>query len=256
MLVRSWNLFHGNTSLPGPDSYLEEMVRLATADRPDVLLLQEIPIWALARLGAWGGMTAVADVAQRPRLGPVPIPAELGRRLTFLNPGLLRSAFSGQGNAILLAEGLRPVEHEVIALNPADFRREESRRLGLDLVDRLAWEKERRICQVVRVEPRLLVANLHATSSPGDLRLPAAELRRATAFVLEQAGPEDVVVIGGDFNVPGAEAAIEGFSAPGPGIDQVLVRGERPSPLRTWPDERRRRGGMLLSDHSPVELAT
>ena len=256
MLVRSWNLYHGNTCPPGPDSYLEEMVRLATADRPEVLLLQEIPIWAFPHLGAWSGMTAVADVAQRPRIGPVPISAGLGRSLTFLDPGLLRSAFSGQGNAILLGEGLGPAAHEVIALNPAEFRREESRRLGLGLVTRLAWEKERRICQVVRVEPRLLVANLHATSSPGDMRLPAAELRRVTKLVLEQAEPEDEVVIGGDFNVPGDQGAIEGFSPPGPGIDQILVRGGHPSPLRTWPDERRRRGGMLLSDHSPVELET
>jgi len=256
MLVRSWNLFHGNTSPPRPDSYLEEMVRLASADRPDVLLLQEIPVWALPQLGAWSGMTALADVARRPRFGPVPIPTSLGRSLTFINPGLLRSAFSGQGNAILLGEGLLPVAHEAVVLNPADFRREESRRLGLDLVARLAWEKERRICQIVRVEPRLLVANLHATSSPGDPRLPAAELRRVARLVLERATPEDTVVIGGDFNVPGDEGAIEGFSPPGPGIDQVLVRGEQPSPLRAWPDDRRRRGGMLFSDHSPVELET
>ena len=37
MLVRSWNLFHGNSFPPGRTSYLEEMVMLASADRPDVL---------------------------------------------------------------------------------------------------------------------------------------------------------------------------------------------------------------------------
>ena len=47
MLVRSWNLFHGNTSPPSSAVYLEEMVRLACADRPDVLVLQEVPAWAL-----------------------------------------------------------------------------------------------------------------------------------------------------------------------------------------------------------------
>ena len=52
MLVRSWNLFHGNTLPPGRRSRLEEMVRLATADRPDVLCLQEVPLWALRGSGA------------------------------------------------------------------------------------------------------------------------------------------------------------------------------------------------------------
>ena len=36
MVVRSWNLFHGNTSPPRRRAYLEEIVRLATADEPDV----------------------------------------------------------------------------------------------------------------------------------------------------------------------------------------------------------------------------
>jgi endonuclease/exonuclease/phosphatase family metal-dependent hydrolase len=259
VLIRSWNLFHGNSCPPGRTSYLEEMVRLASADHPDVLLLQEVPAWALGRLGGWSGMTAVADVAQRPRLGPLSIPAELGRRLTALNPGLLRSAFAGQGNAILIGERLRVTAHDVLTLNPAQFRRVEARRLGLDLLARLAWAKERRICQAVRALRDsglpLVVANLHATSSPGDPRIPAAELRRAADWVDSFAEESDVVVVGGDFNVgPHLGAALPGYSDPGLGIDQLLVRGAEPSPLRVWPDERRRRDGILLSDHPPVEL--
>lgn len=259
MLIRSWNLFHGNTCPPGRRSFLEEMVRLASADRPDLLLLQEVPAWALERLGRWSGLTSVADVAQRPRLGPLPIPAELGRVLTAVHPGLLRSAFAGQGNAILLGSGLVPVQHEVLTLNPPAFRREQARSLGLDAVARLAWAKERRICQVVRAErpgsSPLVVANLHATSSPGDPRIPAAELRRAAAWVDSLAKQGDVVVLGGDLNVDGAAGALlPGHSEPGPGIDHVLVRGTRVSPLHVWPDDHRRRHGMLLSDHSPVEL--
>jgi endonuclease/exonuclease/phosphatase family metal-dependent hydrolase len=253
VLIRSWNLFHGNTLPPRATSYLEEMVRLAAADGPDVLLLQEIPAWALPRLGAWSGMAAVADIAQRPRCGPFPISPGAGRALTAFNPGLFRSAFAGQGNAILLGEGLRPISHEVLALNPPDFRREESRRLRLGWVARLAWEKERRICQVVRAAPDLLVANLHGTSA-ADRRIPQAELRRIAPLVLERASGGDTVVLGGDFNVWGDSAAVEGFSRPGVGIDHILVRGAEPSPLRTWPDERRTRGGMLLSDHAPIEL--
>ena len=254
MLIRSWNLFHGNTCPPRRRSFLREMVQLVTEDEPDVVLLQEVPVWALDRLGDWSGMEAIGDVARRPMLGPVPIPVESGRVLTALHPGVLRSAFSGQGNAILLAGQLRPVSHDVVTLNPGSFRRRLSRELGLPLRRRLAWAKERRICSVVRVDPGLVVANLHATSFPYDTRVPAAELARAVAFVEDGVRDGDVVVIGGDFNVDRAKAAVTGWSAPGPWIDHLIVRGAHPSPVRVWPDDRRRRAGMLLSDHAPVEL--
>ena len=51
MLVRTWNLFHGNTNPPRRGAYLREMVELITTGSPDVVCLQEIPVWALARLG-------------------------------------------------------------------------------------------------------------------------------------------------------------------------------------------------------------
>ena len=47
---------------------------------------------------------------------------------------------------------------------------------------------------------------------------------------------------------------LHGFSAPGPGIDHVLVRGARSTPLVVWPEERRVQNGIVLSDHPPVEL--
>src|SRR4051794_23147683 len=101
------------------------MVRLVTADRPGIVLLQELPAWALGRLEDWSGMTAVADVAQPPRFGPVPISAGLGRTLTSIRPGLLRSAFAGQGNAILVGDGLRVVSREVVVLNDGRVRKAE-----------------------------------------------------------------------------------------------------------------------------------
>ena len=64
MLVRSWNLFHGNTEPPQRRAFLDEMLRLATVDDPDVLCVQEVPAWAL-------GKFTVGDVAARPVLGPL-----------------------------------------------------------------------------------------------------------------------------------------------------------------------------------------
>src|SRR5205807_3300984 len=107
LLVRTWNLFHGNTQPPGRRAFLEEMVRLASADRPDVLCLQEVPVWALERLGDWSGMQVFAQVAMRPTLGPVPAGAALTHAVTALHHGLFRSAFTGQANAILVAEPTR-----------------------------------------------------------------------------------------------------------------------------------------------------
>src|SRR5919197_94395 len=120
------------------------MIRLATADDPDVLCVQEVPAWALRRF-------TVADLAARPVLGPLPIPAVVGRALTAPNHGLFRSAFAGQGNAILLSQRLRVLDHRVLTLNPRAFRDAQARWLGLDWIARLAWGKERRVCQVVRL---------------------------------------------------------------------------------------------------------
>ena len=259
MLVRSWNLFHGNTVPPQREGFLDEMVRLATADDPDVLCLQEVPAWALGRFT--GG-----DVAARPAIGPLPIPAELGRRLTEPNHGLLRSAFSGQGNAIQISPRLRVLAHETLTLNPRRFRAAQSRALELGPVARLGWAKERRIVQALRlVEPggrTFLVSNMHCTSYPADERLADAEVLRAAWFAVSTAAPEDVVVLAGDFNVRAARSRTLrdltgpewGFSEPGPGIDHILVRGAAPTALRRWPDDQRRHGDHLLSDHAPVEV--
>jgi endonuclease/exonuclease/phosphatase family metal-dependent hydrolase len=259
VLIRSWNLFHGNSVPPQREAFLDEMIRLVTADDPDVLCVQEVPAWALGRFTA-------GDVAARPAIGPLPIPAELGRRLTEPNHGLLRSAFSGQGNAVQVSSRLRVLAHETLTLNPRRFRAAQARALGLGPVARLGWAKERRIVQALRVaEPggrTFLVANMHCTSYAADERLADAELLRAAWFAVSTAAPEDVVVLAGDFNVRAARsrtlrdlASPEwGFSEPGPGIDHVLVRGATAGTHRRWPDEQRQHGDRLLSDHTPVEL--
>lgn len=254
MLVRSWNLYHGNTKPPRRRAFFDEMLRLATADDPDVLCTQEVPAAKLARFTA-------GDLATRPKL----LSAALGDRITDLNHGVLRSAFSGQGNGILVAPRLRVLSHHRLILNPLRFRRAQARELKLGLAAQLAWAKEGRNVQALRLADEqgrtYVVGNLHCTSYPGSSRLAEAELLRAAWFVTSTAVAGDVVVLAGDFNqtvdseVLTALCSDEwGFSAPGPGIDHVLVRGADASPVRVWPEERRIWEGMLLSDHAPVEV--
>jgi endonuclease/exonuclease/phosphatase family metal-dependent hydrolase len=239
VLVRSWNLFHGNTLPPGRRAFLREMITLVTADRPDIVCLQEVPGWALGRLGAWAGMVEVAAVAKRPSVGRVPVHASVGRGLTAPHHGILRSAFSGQGNSILVARGLRLVAGEAIELNPA---------------------RERRVAQRVELElpagGRAVIANLHCTHEE---RRADAELARVIPWAEKEAA-DALVVVAGDFNIfperSDALRAIAGtYSDPIPAsIDQVLVRGVA-TKARRWPPDEREYGGRLLSDHAPVEAA-
>jgi endonuclease/exonuclease/phosphatase family metal-dependent hydrolase len=241
LVVRTWNLFHGNTVPPGRRAYLREMVELVTADRPAVVCLQEVPVWALAHLQGWsGGMTSTGIVAAPPRLGS----ATLGRLLTELHHGLLRSAFTGQANAILVD---RSVDGGPVDGGPVDGAVTGERTLTVSSAG------ERRVCQAVTVDG-LVVVNFHVTGG-----VPADE---QFARVVEFAEPlGDQVVIAGDANLrPGSGTAYErlralGFSAPLPdSIDQIVVRGVDATPPRRWPDEDRRYGTRLLSDHAPVEL--
>jgi Endonuclease/Exonuclease/phosphatase family len=241
------------------------MIALATADEPDVLCLQEVPPWALERLGEWSGMTVYGEVAARPSVGPLPSTAELGRRLTQVDPMRFRGAFAGQANAILLAPGLRALERDSIVLNARPFRRAQAQWVGLPLVDELYWAKERRVCQVVRValpDGRVAsISNFHATGSK-DKRIPDAEVMRAATFADALSGPDEVCVLAGDFNIT-AERSLTlneitgpewGFSRPAEGIDHVLVRGAEASAPERWPISRRRVDGVVVSDHSPVDV--
>jgi endonuclease/exonuclease/phosphatase family metal-dependent hydrolase len=260
LVVRTWNVFHGNAVPPERPAFLADAIRLASADAPGVVLLQELPVWSLPHLGAWSGMTAVGDVVRKPAIGPLPSSAELGRVLTDIHHGVLRSAFTGQANAILVNAALRVREHRHLRLNPPGFRR----RYHVGLRSQLAWAKEPRGCTVVRVERgdrTMVIGNLHATGNV-DRRLADAELLRAATFVDGFANPDEAVVLGGDFNLtlrnsrvlPKLVGATWGLGGATPtGIDHVLVRGLKASPPVRWPAERRRVGGRLLSDHAPVE---
>lgn len=226
VVVRTWNLYHGNADPPRRRGFLRAMVELASADGPAVLCLQEVPVWALRRLDDWTGMTAVSAVA-RPPLWPAPLSAWVTRS----HQGLFRSAVSGQANAILVAPELEveKLGHAVINLHG----------------------RERRVVQALRVGGVGVVANLHANNELRHPDVPAAEVERARAFVEAQARDGEPVVIAGDFNF--RSPALPGYSPGGPGIDHVLVRGASAGPVVVWPLERRMQNGVVLSDHPPVE---
>ena len=265
MLIRTWNLFHGNAVPVERGAYLRQMIELALADEPDILCLQEVPIWGLARLADWSGMQVFGAIAAPPRIGPLPSTAELGRRLTDLHTGRFRSAFSGQANAVLLAPAHRGEAVDQIVLNARRFRRAQARWLELDLVARLAWAKERRIAHAVRVAlaggGAALVTNFHATGSP-DKRIPDAEVIRAAWFADALTEPGELCVLAGDFNVRAeiSRSLLDlsgeewGFSDPSLGIDHVLVRGATVLPARIWKLRQRQVGRRVLSDHAPVDV--
>ena len=216
LLVRTWNLFHGNAVPPERRAYLREMIELVTADDPDVVCLQEVPAWALGRLEGWSGMRVTGAVAAPPLLRS----AELGRWITDLNHGLLRSAVTGEALAVLVAR-----RHAIV-----EERRE---RIG-----------PHRVLLGVELESGPWIYDFHVTGGA------VAEEQFERVLALARG---DAVVVAGDANLrPPYDA--ESFSAPlADSIDQVLVRGLPSSPPVPWPAERRSVDGRLLSDHAPVE---
>ena len=256
--MRTWNLFHGRTVPEGDSLHLEEMVRRISAGMPDVVCLQEVPVWALQRLGVWSGLAVFGSVAMRALGGPA------ARRLTRLHPRGLRSALSGQANAILFARRLSPHEHLTLVLNPEWFRRSAGDRLGLTPGERSAWARNRRVAQLIRLEAgggTLVIVNTHLTS-PADSGAADAELARALALAQSFATPGEPIVLCGDLNLTAARsenlAALgkAGYSPACTGIDHIVVRGlELTRGPEPWDDAARRLGDVLLSDHAPLEAA-
>ena len=187
------------------------MIELVTRERPDVVCLQELPVWALRQLERWSGMHAVGAIARRPLF---PFGA---RAVTAVHHGLLRSAVTGEADAILT--------------------RVPARDLGVQVV---GDARLRRIAHSVAVEG-VTVVNFHID---GD----RTQFECAVALASSERS-----IVAGDANLVAPGAA--GFSPPLDGsIDQILVRGltlrDGPS---AWPEERRVVDGRVLSDHAPVE---
>lgn len=210
MLVRTWNLFHGKPSPPGRRAFLRQMIELVTRDRPDVVCLQELPVWALSHLESWSGMHAATAIARRPLL---PVGA---RAVTALHHGLFRSAFTGEGDAILTRAAARDLGEHVVG------------ETGL-----------RRIAQSVELGD-VTVVNFHIDGK-------REQFDRVLALAPERS------IVAGDANLVSPVA--DGFSQPLAGsVDQILVRGlELRDGPSAWPLERRIVDGRVLSDHAPVD---
>lgn len=263
--MRSWNIFHANTHPVEGGERMREMLSLVTAGDPDVVCLQEVPVWALRRLGEWSGMTAVSSVARRPSLGPFRVPAQVGRALNDLNRPVAKGYFEGQANATLLAPRIRLDASHTLVLNDRAFRRTQSRWLELSPLARVGWAREPRTCLAVRIwlpdGRAAVVGNVHATSFKAEERLPDAEILRAAVFLDALAAPTDICVLAGDLNVrssrswniPALCTAEWGFEGDAPGVDHMLVRGTAATPTQYWPPGRRSFGHLCLSDHAPVE---
>jgi endonuclease/exonuclease/phosphatase family metal-dependent hydrolase len=203
------------------------MIRLVTGDAPDIVALQEVPLWALHRLERWSGMTARSAKTMPALLGP------LARLAVSVDPIRFRSMATGQANAILVNPRFEVGEHKTLVLNPYLSRRARM----------LKW-KHRRLCQSLQVTARgreLVVGNLHAAPARDQIMLASEFLADAERCLLC-----------GDFNLGKFEIA--GFSTPIEGLDQIFARGlDFEQPPLAWPEERRRIDGRLLSDHAPIE---
>ena len=254
--IRTWNIAHGRDVPPGPGhghlrrKLLDEMARLMVEERPDVVLLQEVPVWAadlLRRATGMGVTLAPAYGAHVPFLH-VPLPLALGAAVGKALPDLVRTQIEGQANAVLFGEQLLLVS---------------ARRTQINARHRLRGEP--RIAQLVRLRHRaagreLVVANVHADS--GDNR---HQLERA-GYLLERFARGAPMVLGGDLNADAHSPALRALVARGwledsldVGIDHILVRGLRvQQPATRWAPERRDvmlNGGrpVRLSDHDPVD---
>ena len=232
------------------------MVELITAGGPDVVCLQEIPAWALTRLGAWSGMQAVTARAKRAEArARCRVPRSLGRALAAPRHGRPAASLRGQGNAILFPREATVRSRQDDHAEHERLLRGARREARADPKQMVWWEQ-----RAARLPPRPVRAARTAagsssrTSTPparrDDLRLADAELRRAINFIERgcrarrgadrrrrlQHHPR---AVDGDSGADGAAARDERWSDSGPQIDHVLLRSAIATSVRVWPDDER-----------------
>lgn len=255
----TWNVFHGRDFPPDPSLFtrrswllgieernathvqvnrdlFREFAGVLAAARWDVALLQELPPRWGYRLACGCGADMQLTLTSRNWLRSVRRPIAQRR------PDLM-GAWEGGANAILARGVLRS-------------------RLGAKEVA-LRGRPERRMVTLARLDPGLVVANLHAS---GPSPLAAEDTRMAAEAAVNFAG-DDPVILGGDFNVTPDETGVYdeltrrfGFQgSTGPhAIDHLLARGlDIVEPPTAWPDEAREvpagDRAIRLSDHAPVQ---
>jgi endonuclease/exonuclease/phosphatase family metal-dependent hydrolase len=255
LLIRTWNIAHGRDIPPGSGyrhmrrKLLREMAHVMIEDDPDLVLLQEVPVWAADVLREHTGM----GVTLAPTYGAhipfvhVPLPLALGAAVGRALPDLVRTQIEGQAQAILYGPALLLVSARRVQLN------ERTRLRGEPRISQLARLRHRRAGR------ELVVANVHA--DPG-----GREQLEKAGFVLERFARGAPMVLGGDLNAGLESAGVRGLRARGfiedsgeVGIDHLLVRGFDIEWAATrWSPERRdlRNNGsrpVRLSDHDPVD---
>jgi endonuclease/exonuclease/phosphatase family metal-dependent hydrolase len=214
----------------------DEFAGVLTAARWDVALLQELPPRWAQRLARACDADMELTLTSRNWLRAIRRPIAQRR------PDLM-GAWEGGANAILArgALGSRLGAKEVVLRGPP----------------------ERRIVTFARLEPGLVVANLHA-SGPSPL---AAEDTRAGAEAAVSWAGDDPLIFGGDLNVTPTESDLYDeldrrfrLGPPtGPySIDHLLAGGLKIiEPPTAWPDEAREVAAgdraIRLSDHAPVQ---
>jgi endonuclease/exonuclease/phosphatase family metal-dependent hydrolase len=226
--VITWNLMHGRSIPPAGRDLLDDFTRALGGWQWEVALLQEVPPWWPAELGA--ALNADWRLVLTSRNFGLPVRRAVATRW----PDLIKSN-GGGANAILMRVGAG-ARGGGWAGAIAEHR-----------THRLAWWPERRWLhgvRLVRDGDSVWVGNLHCTVH--DAAAAAREARAAGAVMREWAG-DAAAVLGGDFNERGLE--VEHYSRLAQhDVDYVFasrgLTGSEPSVL-----ERGR-----LSDHAPVSV--
>jgi endonuclease/exonuclease/phosphatase family metal-dependent hydrolase len=232
--------------------HLREMAQVMIEDEPDLVLLQEVPVWAaeLLREHTGMGVTLAPSYGAHVPFVHVPLPLALGAAVGRALPDLVRTQVEGQAQAILYGPALLLVSARRVQLN-----------------ERTRLRGEPRIAQLARLRHRragreLAVANVHADRGG---REQLQQLEKA-GFMLERFARGAPMVLGGDLNARLDSAGVRALLARGwiedsgeVGVDHLLARGFDIEWAATrWSAERRdlRNNGsrpVRLSDHDPVD---
>jgi len=256
--VRTWNTAHGRDMPPPGDSHrhvrrkhLGEMALMMTEEHPDVILLQEVPVWAgdLLREATGMGITVAPAYGAHIPFAHVPLPLAVGATLGRALPDLVKTQIEGQANALLYGPELLLVSARRVQIN-----------------DRRRFRGEPRVVQLVRLRHRRLgrefiVGNLHADH--GENR---QQLERA-GYLTAQFARGAPAVLAGDFNAMLSSPGLRALKARGwqeesadVNVDHVFVRGFEIEWAATRWDTGRRDYAMngdrplRLSDHDPVDV--